>query len=75
MNRKPRLNLDFIKQRRRQLRLTNQEMAEELSFKNASTYFKYENGTYIFKASHLPILADLFQCSMDDFFIFEGANE
>lgn len=66
----PKLNLDFIKQRRNLLGLTHQQMAKALSFKNASTYFKYENGTYFLKAIHLPVLAKLLQCYMDDFFIY-----
>lgn len=64
----PELDLDFLKQRRNEMGLTHQQMAKQLSFKNASTYFKYENGTYFLKAIHLPILADLLQCHMNDFF-------
>ncbi len=62
------LNLSFIKEKRISLGLTHQQLAEHLSFKNASTYFKYENGTYSFKADHLPKLADIFQCKINDLF-------
>jgi len=62
------LNLSFIKNKRIHLRLTHQQLAEHLSFKNASTYFKYENGTYAFKANHVPKLADILHCDMNDLY-------
>ncbi|MDF1511929.1 helix-turn-helix transcriptional regulator, partial [Robertmurraya sp. DFI.2.37] len=51
------LDLEYIKNRRESLDISLQVMAESLGFKNASTYLKYENGTYTFKADQLPILA------------------
>lgn len=62
------LNLDYIANRRNELQITLQEMAEELGFKNASTYLKYERGSYEFKANHLPILAKKLNCSINNFF-------
>lgn len=62
------LNLEFIKQRRLSLNITLQEMAYHLGFKNASTYLKYENGFYAFKANQLPILAKTLKCNISDFF-------
>lgn len=62
------LNLNFIKQRRQTLNLSLQEMAEKMGFKNASTYLKYENGTYSFKADQLPLLSKTLQCRITDFF-------
>jgi len=64
----PRLDLAVIKEKRKSLGLTHQALAEELSFKNASTYFKYETGTYAFKADHLPKLASVLQCDLNDLF-------
>ncbi|MGK5511190.1 helix-turn-helix domain-containing protein [Brevibacillus formosus] len=64
-----RLNLPFIAQRRNECKLTLQEMAEALGFRNASTYLKYEKGEYDFKANHLPVLAKKLRCHMLDFFI------
>lgn len=61
-------NLHFIKQRRKELFKTLQEMAVALDMKNASTYMKYENGEYSFKATHLPILAEKLQCNVENFF-------
>lgn len=62
------LNLSFIKRRRISLGLTHQQLAEGLSFKNASTYFKYENGSYAFKADHLPKLSRILKCDIDELF-------
>lgn len=63
------LNLGFIKKRRQELNLSLREMAESLGFKNASTYMKYEEGSYSFKANHLPILANKLDGRIEDFFI------
>lgn len=68
VNKRLRLNLFWIKAKRKSLGLTHQQLAEQLSFKNASTYFKYENGTYAFKADHLPRLAEALECDMKDLF-------
>jgi transcriptional regulator with XRE-family HTH domain len=62
------LNLEFIKKRRQLLNLSLQELAETLDFKNASTYMKYENGEYQFKANHLPVLASKLLCKIEIFF-------
>jgi len=62
------LNLKYIKERRLQLGITQQKMAENMGFKNSSTYLKYEMGTYSFKAEHLPILAKSLNCMIIDFF-------
>ncbi|WP_313804727.1 helix-turn-helix transcriptional regulator [Cytobacillus sp.] len=62
------LNHDFIKTRRQSLDISLQEMAEKLGFKNASTYLKYENGSYAFKADQLPVLSKVLKCKISDFF-------
>ncbi|SET95619.1 Helix-turn-helix [Salinibacillus kushneri] len=62
------LNLFYIKNRRKELGITLQEMADELGFKNSSTYLKYETGAYSFKADQLPVLADALNCNISDFF-------
>lgn len=61
-------NLGFIKQRRLTLNKTLQEVAFEVGMKNASTYMKYENGTYSFKAEQLPPLSVSLMCEIEDFF-------
>jgi len=61
-------NLLFIKKRRKELGKTLQDMADSLEMKNASTYMKYENGEYSFKAVHLPLLAKQLECNVGNFF-------
>ncbi|KZS49015.1 transcriptional regulator [Paenibacillus glucanolyticus] len=62
------VNLGFVKQRRLELGLSLQDMAGVLGFKNASTYMKYEEGSYAFKANHLPVLANKLECRIENFF-------
>lgn len=62
------LDLDYIKNRRIELNITLQDMANNLGFKNSSTYLKYENGSYSFKAEHLPLLSKTLKCNLSDFF-------
>lgn len=62
------LNLILIKQRRKEMRITLQEMADSLGFKNASTYFKYESGLYKFNAVHLPIVCKKLKIKVNDVF-------
>ncbi|MGP1411511.1 MAG: helix-turn-helix domain-containing protein [Peptoanaerobacter stomatis] len=62
------INLEFIKNRREEKNITLIEMSNFLGFKNASTYLRYENGDYVFKAEMLPILAEKLDCVMEDFF-------
>lgn len=62
------VDLDFIKQERLKLGLSLKDMAEALGFKNASTYMKYEEGSYSFKAKHLPVLARRLECNIENFF-------
>ncbi|QKS70217.1 helix-turn-helix transcriptional regulator [Paenalkalicoccus suaedae] len=61
-------NLIYIKNRRKELQISLQEMAVSLGFKNASTYMKYERGDYSFKAEHLPLLAKELNCKIENFF-------
>lgn len=62
------VDLNFIKRKRNDNRITLQEMAEILGFKNASTYMKYEKGDYSFKAEHLPAIAERLGCQVQDLF-------
>lgn len=61
-------DLDYIKNRRKNLKLPLQDTAEKLGFKNASTYLKYESGVYAFKAKQLPELAEILDCDITNFF-------
>ncbi len=62
------LNLPFVKKRRVELKLTLANMADNFGFKSPSTYLKYENGDYAFRAEHLPLLAQLLKCNVEDLF-------
>lgn len=55
------LNLKYIKERRLDLNLTLQHLANSLGYSNASTYLKYENGDYSFRAEMLPILCEVLE--------------
>lgn len=62
------VNLNYVKSRRRELALSQQYVANKLGFKNASTYLKYEAGTYSFKANMLPKLAQILEVNIENFF-------
>jgi len=62
------VNLKFIKERRNELNMSLQEVANKLGFKNASTYMKYENGDYSFRADMLPELSKTLECDIQNFF-------
>lgn len=67
-------NLDLIKNRRQELGMTLQQAAEAMEMKNGSTYMKYENGTYSFKAEQLPLLAKALKCKPANFFTIKVAK-
>ena len=62
------IDLDFIKKTRQERNLSSQEMAEQLGFKDGSTYWNYENGKYRLKADMLPKLAEILNCEIENFF-------
>lgn len=62
------LDLSLIRQKRKEKKLTLQEMAEKLGLKHASTYMKYEKGDYSFRADQLPLLVMAFDCKIQDLF-------
>lgn len=62
-------SLDEIKKRRQELNLTTSDVANLLGFKNASVYWKYENGQYKFNAEILPLLAKVLKCEPEHFFL------
>ena len=69
-----RLNLDFVKKRREELRLSPTYMAEALGFANASTYWKYESGNYRLRADMLAKLADILKCEPQNFFVADSSK-
>ncbi|WP_341538275.1 helix-turn-helix transcriptional regulator [Paenibacillus pinisoli] len=68
------LDLEYMRDRRQELNIPLQEMAESLGFKNASTYLKYEVGESALKAEQLPIVARKLKCKMENFFKFNFAE-
>ena len=61
-------NLAYIADRRKELRLTTDEMAKFLGFSNGSVYWKYEHGVYKFNADMLPSLAKALRCRVSRFY-------
>lgn len=62
------IDLDFIKNKRLELGLSITEMAKSLGFKDGSSYWRYENGEYKLKADMLPKIAEVLNCSIENFF-------
>lgn len=62
------VNLVLIRARRKEMRITLQEMADTLGFRNASNYYKYEKGEYKFDASHIPVVAQKLKLKMNEIF-------
>ena len=66
---KMQLSLDYIRERRKSLNLTQKEMAEKLNLSSGAHYGKFENGVFKLKAEMLPALAKLLKCKIANFFI------
>lgn len=64
------VNIDFIKKRRQEMKLTQLEMAKKLGLKSAPSYLMYEKGSYEFKAEMMPIIADVLGCDLKELYIF-----
>lgn len=62
------LNLKYIKERRNELEISQEDVALQLGLKTAANYSKYENGHYKFNANVLPELAKVLKCSILNFF-------
>jgi transcriptional regulator with XRE-family HTH domain len=62
------VNLALIKRRRKEMRITLKEMAEMLGFKDASTYYRYEQGKYKFDATHIPVVAKALKLKITEIF-------
>lgn len=62
------LNLRYIKSRRKELGISLLTMAKVLGFKEASSYYRYEEGKYIFKADMLPKIAETLKCKLENLY-------
>lgn len=63
------LNLNFIKQRRKDLGLTQQQMAEAIGLAASEKYSRRENGKYKFQVNELPILAKKLKVPIKNLYI------
>ena len=63
------VNIDYIASRRKELGLTQKELAKKLGMSSAPAYNKYEKGTYKFNADVIPALINALQCRVDDIFL------
>lgn len=63
-----RFNLNYIAKRRKELKLTSEDMAKALGFSNGSVYWKYEHGVYKLNADVLPLLAKALKCKISYFY-------
>lgn len=63
-----RVNTELIQERMTQKKITLQEMAEFLGYKNASSMHKYLNGAYQFRAHHVPVLLEKLSITMEELF-------
>lgn len=61
-------NLEYIEQRRKELKMTIDDMAKLMGFSNGSVYWKYEHGAYKFDADMLPKMAEALKCKVGDFY-------
>lgn len=68
MNDVSRFNLNYIAKRRKELKLTSEDMAKALGFSNGSVYWKYEHGVYKLNADVLPLLAKALKCKISYFY-------
>lgn len=61
-------NLEYIANRRKELKLTLNDMAKKLNMSSEAQYFKYERGIYRFRADMIPKLANALGCPIEKFF-------
>lgn len=63
------LNLSYISDRRKELNLTQADMAARLQMNGAPSYNKYENGRYKWNAEDIPKLANALDCPIERLFL------
>ncbi|CDF04922.1 dNA-binding helix-turn-helix protein [Megasphaera elsdenii CAG:570] len=64
----PKVNLEFIKKRRKELHITQAEMATALGLSSSSGYNHYENGNRRFTANIMPMMAKILKCSIENLY-------
>lgn len=63
------VNVKYIAARRKELGLTQGEMAKNLGMSSAPAYNKYEKGIYKFNADVVPSLLHVLKCEVNDIFL------
>ena len=61
-------NLGYVVERRKELGLKQEDVAERLGMKCVPNYCKYETGVYKFNAEMIPKLAMALDCPIENFF-------
>lgn len=64
-----RFSTKAVKERRKALGLTLDDMATLTGLKSKVSYWQYETGKYKMKADMLPKLALALQCHIEDFYV------
>lgn len=62
------LDLNNIKQLRKQKKISLEEMAIYLGYKTATGYFYAESGRCKFKPNHIPMIAEKLEVEMESLF-------
>ena len=60
------INLEWIKQRRKKLNVSMEDMATAIGLNTAGSYHPYESGKADLKAEHLPKICEKLECSLID---------
>lgn len=62
------VNLEKIKEKMELKKVTQQELAIALGYKDASTVHKLLKGEYQFRAVHVPVLMEMLDLTLKDLF-------
>lgn len=62
------LDLEFIKRRRKEIKLTQDNMAKKLGMNGKSVYSTYEKGIYTLDSNHGPLIAKALKVKIEDLY-------
>lgn len=68
------LDLELIRKRRLELKLTQQDMADRLKMGNKANYSRYESGKYSFDADMVPVLHEVLKVPISRLFTQKVTN-
>ena len=69
------LNLNLIKEKRKDKGFNIEDMARKLKLTNGSMYYKREAGHYKFRAEEVMMLASILEIPMDQLFLSDGISK